>query len=350
MDQCTYVIDQSEIASGATQMKVRPLIKIFSWTVTRFMNALKWLAHSIWFIAFMLTFTLFVASHTVASVAILTSAAFSAVAGVTTIVSEHSSRSSKQSATLAKLDGELELERDISSRLASSTNEGRAASNQLVALRQELVLEKSISNQLAVDLGDESALAKSLSLQLSAEKRQVSSLSGLLSQERVRTEGLDRQVAQLRESQTIVFRGRRTPVKTVVAETISVANTRIAKTAATNLSSIPAESIPFYGIAFVVAATAFEIDMACRTMDDFHELQLALDPNFNAHIETAEVCGLPIPSREEVWAKIQNSPSAAWNGSATAFADVSEKIRTLEAPNFEQVSQGIIRFFDHWYD
>jgi len=58
--------------------------------------------------------------------------------------------------------------------------------------------------------------------------------------------------------------------------------------------------------------TALELDDACDTMKDLHELELAFNPDADNDTDAVEVCGQRVPTKEEVIAELKQSPAKAW--------------------------------------
>jgi len=141
-------------------------------------------------LAFLLFLGFFVASHTVTTLAAITSTTISAVAGTT------------------------------------STVMGRL-------------------NTKALDLTTQNTRLKA---DLDMEKRRVSSVVA--------------ENTRLRKVDVVTFRGRSTTVKEATQEVLDRAMTRTTRSTVANVSSIPGESIPFYGIAIVLAATTYELILA----------------------------------------------------------------------------------------
>jgi hypothetical protein len=53
-------------------------------------------------------------------------------------------------------------------------------------------------------------------------------------------------------------------------------NTRTKRVAAKSIAAIPAESIPFIGVAVLIADTGYELYAACETVRDLDQLYLEL--------------------------------------------------------------------------
>ena len=95
---------------------------------------------------------------------------------------------------------------------------------------------------------------------------------------------------------------------------------RTARVASTNAASTVGESIPIYGIGVIVAATTYELLEACETMKDLRELEAAFDPD--VVIDPEEVCGIKLPTREELWQMVKSSPRVAWEGSKPLYNEL----------------------------
>ncbi|MGR3782311.1 MAG: hypothetical protein ACU0DT_13740 [Albimonas sp.] len=92
---------------------------------------------------------------------------------------------------------------------------------------------------------------------------------------------------------------------------------RVARGAARSAGSVLAQSVPFVGAAAVVGVTAWEIGDACAMLEDLEELEAALDAlepgavPAGAEAERDRVCGLQVPSVDEVRAAIAAAPGEA---------------------------------------
>jgi len=80
---------------------------------------------------------------------------------------------------------------------------------------------------------------------------------------------------------------------------------RSVRTATLNVSSLPAEAVPFVGIATVLAVTAVDVKDACDTISDLDEI-LAEFEEEGGMGEKEKVCGMEIPTLNEIKEKIRN--------------------------------------------
>jgi hypothetical protein len=150
--------------------------------------------------------------------------------------------------------------------------------------------------------------------------------------------------ARIREADVVTFRGRSTTIKEATKEVLDRTMTRTTRSTVANVASIPGESIPFYGIAIVLAATAYELKAACDNMTDLYDLQVALDPDTARSDDRSEVCALQIPTKQEVWVSIKQSPQTAWNTSIATLESVTDSVKTIETPEFG----GMWQRFTNW--
>lgn len=181
----------------------------------------------------------------------------------------------------------------------------------------ELDSTRARTNQTEAD-------AKKAKTELSVEKRK----SQILADENAK---LTVENKKLRKAgPDVTFRGKTKPMRDAVEETVQVVQDRTAKVAATNVSSMPAEGIPFWGVAVIVAATSYEIYTSCETMKDMRDLIIALNPESADHDEVDRVCGMRVPTKEELWQTVKDSPSVAWDTAAQYSPD-------LPAPDWSSI-------------
>ena len=81
---------------------------------------------------------------------------------------------------------------------------------------------------------------------------------------------------------------------------------RTARATSTNVASVFTESIPIYGIAFIVATTAYEVHAACENLKDIDAMLIELGVE-DDHDNTDAVCGQDIPTKDDILKNIQAS-------------------------------------------
>ncbi|WP_303468686.1 MULTISPECIES: hypothetical protein [unclassified Marinovum] len=162
--------------------------------------------------------------------------------------------------------------------------------------------------------------------------------------EKRRASSLVAENARIRKVDAVTFRGRSTTVREATQEVLDRTMTRTTRSTLANVSSIPGESVPFYGIAIVLAATAYELKTACDNMIDLYDLQVALDPETARLDDRRAVCALQIPTKQEVWNGIKQSPQTAWKMSIATLESVTDGVKTIETPEFG----GMWQRFTNW--
>jgi hypothetical protein len=91
-------------------------------------------------------------------------------------------------------------------------------------------------------------------------------------------------------------------------------STRTKRVAAKSIAAIPAESIPFIGVAVLIADTGYELYAACETVRDLDQLYSDL----GMVDETTEdvlrsVCDLELPDAGKVWGGVVENTDQWWD-------------------------------------
>lgn len=134
---------------------------------------------------------------------------------------------------------------------------------------------------------------------------------------------LEAEVERLKPRQ-VTYRGQKKLLEEAVADTTERVSRRTAVGASRNVAATFGEAVPMVGIGVVVAATVWELTDACETMKDLQALEVAMDPGKARADDVTEVCGLTVPSKEEIWAKMKTSPGEAWGKAKEAMPDLPE--------------------------
>lgn len=113
---------------------------------------------------------------------------------------------------------------------------------------------------------------KQLNSNLDKSRAELSRSSKQLASAGSRLNLKEAEIRRLRAERFVVFKGKKIPVRMAANDTASSIRRRTVRTANANLAATLGESIPFYGIGVVVAATSFEIAMSCKDMNDLYEL------------------------------------------------------------------------------
>ena len=90
--------------------------------------------------------------------------------------------------------------------------------------------------------------------------------------------------------------------KTTTTKISTSLASRTKRVAAKSIALIPAESVPFLGVAVQIADTGYELYAACETMRDLDELYLELDVQEKASGDAIHsVCNPELPDAGEIW-------------------------------------------------
>jgi hypothetical protein len=184
-----------------------------------------------------------------------------------------------------------------------------------------------VLNLLIVAVGSISAVASKLFEGVTGIASVVGSLQDEVGQLRGQVDTKTKTIADLEgrlKPQEVTHGGRKKLVSEAVEETTQRVTKRTAAGATRNVAATFGEAIPVIGVGVVVAATAWELKDACDTMKDLHELEVALDPTKAKDASVQEVCGLRVPTKEELWDLVKSSPGAAWQKAKDTMPELPE--------------------------
>jgi hypothetical protein len=120
----------------------------------------------------------------------------------------------------------------------------------------------------------------------------------------------------------VMLEGAEVTVSEAVAKVSNRVKARTAKVASADIGATFGQSIPWIGVAVVVAATGYDLKTSCDTMKDMHALEVAFDPDLANDPSVDEVCGLKVPTKEEIWDTVKASPGKAWDAAVQALGDL----------------------------
>jgi septal ring factor EnvC (AmiA/AmiB activator) len=159
---------------------------------------------------------------------------------------------------------------------------------------------------------------------LDASSKKVRQLEGDVKVAKADLDASTKRVMQLEGEAKVTYRGQRKLLGEAVEDTTRRVANRTAAGATRNLAATFGEAVPVIGIGVVVAATVWELKDACDTMKDLQALEVALDPTKALADDVSEVCGLQVPTKEEIWAKVKASPGEAWQMAKDAMPELPE--------------------------
>lgn len=134
----------------------------------------------------------------------------------------------------------------------------------------------------------------------------------------------EQEIAKLRRPRTVTAGGKKILLNEFAEARTSRISRRMAKLASLNLGSTVAEAIPYLGVAAVMGVTVWDLKSSCETMKEMHELNLAFNPDAAADPQTEKLCGMPIPTGDEIWTAVKASPGKAWHRAMVWLPDLPE--------------------------
>ncbi len=227
----------------------------------------------------------------------------------------------------------------------------------IVQLEADLKTSRQAQRQLRGELDDTAAKLAQQKLVVREVRSELAETAAHLTAERVTTREIRGQLTEA-SAELVMAReatrrvraelGRELADSRAVQQQMraatSVVATRIARrnrrAAARELSVMPAEAVPVWGTAIIVAATAVELnDDLCQTLIDMTELQRSFSPDVEISEEQLTVCSMEVPSRAEIWERARNSPGAVWSAAQDAMPSMDD-IRNMELPDFDWAGLG----------
>lgn len=168
------------------------------------------------------------------------------------------------------------------------------------------------------------SVAGSLRRDVDAKTNKIATLADELDLKNRQIASLSDEVVSLKQARKVTYRGQTRLLSEAVEDTTHRVSRRMAAGATRNAGSVVAEAIPIAGIAVIIGVTAWDIKDSCDTMKDLHELDLAFNPSAALDPEATEVCGMQVPTKDEVWQAVRSSPGKAWNGAKTYLPDLPD--------------------------
>ena len=157
---------------------------------------------------------------------------------------------------------------------------------------------KKTAQRAAADIG--ANLDKALARAVIAERQTADLAVKLVSKEAALAEMVNAKV---------LYRGERRAIKDVVTDAtqrVGIAATKMIKA---DISGMAGQAVPYVGGVVIVAVTAYDLDQTCAMMTALHELDVAFNPDHA--IDQNEVCGMQVPTVDEILEKAKAAPGAA---------------------------------------
>ena len=179
-------------------------------------------------------------------------------------------------------------------------------------LDDELFRSKARETAASTELTELRGRNASLDKELTTTRAKVEKLDTELTGERTKTKELAGQLDASKRTRSLEAKSAK-GIAGRVRQRLAIGVSR-------NVGSIPAEAIPYVGIAVVLSVTAWDLYDACQTMEDINGLLIRLGEG----AEDTDFCATKIPTKESVIAQNKDT----WKKSLE-FA--SNEARTLDS-------------------
>lgn len=163
-----------------------------------------------------------------------------------------------------------------------------------------------------------------LSASVASQNREVERLEDELKGKNTRINSLTDELEEARAERVVTYRNQKRFLTEAVEDTSDRIAKRTVNRSARNVTAVFAEAIPVVGVGVVVGVTGLELRDSCNTLKDLKELELSFNPTATAEDDVQQVCGLEVPSRDEVWQTVRASPTQAWEAMKLYLPDLGE--------------------------
>ncbi|WP_154664685.1 hypothetical protein [Gemmobacter nectariphilus] len=272
-------------------------------------------------IAFVLSLGVNAAVIGIASVGTVVAGIYDAVTGTTSAYTATKERVLRSEREVADLAAERILLQSEAAALLEERDQAIRRSDELfdqveagkadnARLTDDILANQSRISSLEDDIRTKELRIVGLSDELRKNEIRIASLSDDLDQRDARIRSLTDDTT--RRADIVFYRGARTSLSEAVHDTNGRIARRTATAATRNASSVVAEAIPYLGIAAMLAVTAYDLKDSCDTIKDLHALDVAIDPTKEFGEEETAVCGLSVPTMDEVWKQVKIGSKEAW--------------------------------------
>ena len=269
-------------------------------------------------------------------------------------------------------------------KLRSDLDESRVARRELGEELVESQAELAASRQARSELGEELASSKIAQAELRDQltelddavilrNRQISELSASLNTERLAREAaedvaseLEIAERQLRKQLGDAATMGRLAQRNALAATIDTAEgsisirdlmrdntTRIAdrseKMAKRGMSGMAAEAVPYFGTAAIVGLTALDIRDLCEMARSSRNMYYSVFPDEVPEEDDPTVCGLKVPTRNELWDMAKSAPGMAFEATKETLPEL-EDIKDIDGSDFWEFGLSAVEWSAQLYE
>ena len=198
----------------------------------------------------------------------------------------------------------------------------------IARLQAENAAEKKAHREAREELAETSGELVAERKAKQKARKELSTTSAELAAERIARRELRSQLADKTIAVAALSNASKT-AKKEAAEAATRVSARMKKAAVRETAAMPAEALPWLGATVIVAATTLELADMCATIKDMTKLQRALDPKIVAPPEQAQVCGMQVPTKEEILEAAKKAPGKVWQASVDLMP-TAEELKSID--------------------
>ncbi len=202
--------------------------------------------------------------------------------------------------------------------LATATGKQRKLTDRLKRKNHQLAARnRSLQNRVTEVRRERSRLtARNRSLQNRViEIRQESSRLA------ARNRSLQNRVTELRREGGRL-KDRMARLRQVTNAAVKRTVARSANAAVRVVATAPGKAVPYLGTAVVLGAAGLEIRDLCNTVRDMKAIQREIDPTESHSEDERKICGMDVPTKEQILSQIETVPLDAWQRSREFLTDL----------------------------
>ena len=216
--------------------------------------------------------------------------------------------------------------KSVWTRATTAESEVAALSDDLASATQATKTAKAAETKAATKVSQLEGTAAGKGLALAeAQKAEAAAAA--------RAAAFEAETLSLRAARRVTVDGVEMPAEKAVTLVTRRMQTRAAKWAATDLAATAGQALPWIGIGVVVAATTYDLKNTCDTMTDAHALELAFQKDATDTAEVDSVCGLKVPTAEEIWTEIAASPGQVWDATKSVLSGLPDVMPQITWPS-----------------
>lgn len=110
-----------------------------------------------------------------------------------------------------------------------------------------------------------------------------------------------------------------------------------------NLTSLSGQAVPILGVAVIAGVTAWNIHDSCETIKELNTLNTELELQPHLEKENQKVCGVDVPSKEEILAEVRENSFMAYEKARVVINQATD-----EMPNMPEIPELSSTIKNYW--